>query len=83
MNGFTRFSFPPRWHYDVLRGLDYFRRQAASHDKRLQDAIALVEKTRPTNGRWALRNRHKGKEFFQLKRSASQADGIRYARCAS
>src|SRR5262249_48734333 len=22
---FLRFSFPPRWHYDVLRGLDYFQ----------------------------------------------------------
>ena len=21
----TRFSFPPQWHYDVLRGLEYFR----------------------------------------------------------
>jgi hypothetical protein len=22
---FTRFSFPPRWHYDILRALDYFQ----------------------------------------------------------
>ena len=25
----TRFSFPPRWHYDALRGLDYFREGGA------------------------------------------------------
>ncbi len=23
--GYLQFSFPPRWHYDVLRGLEYFR----------------------------------------------------------
>jgi hypothetical protein len=39
---FTRFAFPPRWRYDALRGLDYFREAGAARDRRLQDAIALV-----------------------------------------
>jgi hypothetical protein len=39
---FTRLHFPPRWHYDVLRGLDYFRAANAPRDARLADAIELV-----------------------------------------
>ncbi|HLU83033.1 MAG TPA: hypothetical protein VKZ43_06490, partial [Trueperaceae bacterium] len=47
----TRFSFPPRWHYDVLRGLDYFRKVGGSPDTRLADAIDLVEGKRQADGR--------------------------------
>ena len=64
---FTRFSFPPRWHYDVLRGLDYFRDSGAQRDERLTDAIALVERHRRPDGRWLLQNRHPGKTFFELE----------------
>jgi hypothetical protein len=39
---FTMFSFPTRWYYDVLRGLDYFRSTGAGPDNRCQEAIALV-----------------------------------------
>jgi hypothetical protein len=65
---FTRFSFPPRWHYDVLRGLDYFREANASRDGRLSDAIRLVEQRRRPDGRWILQNRYPGKTFFELER---------------
>ena len=65
---FTKFSFPPRWHWDVLRGLDYFRRVNAPRDKRLQDAIDLLLSKRCADGRWKLENHHKGKEFFKLEK---------------
>jgi hypothetical protein len=64
---FTRFSFPPRWHYDALRGLDYFREAGAARDRRLQDAIALVVNRRRPDGRWALQNRYPGKTFFEME----------------
>jgi hypothetical protein len=51
---FLEFAFPPRYHYDVLRILDYLR--AAGHDRadpRLRDAIQIVESKRP-DGRWLL-----------------------------
>ena len=63
----TRFAFPPRWHYDVLRGLDYFRDCQAPCDPRLEDAIGLVEQRRAADGRWPLQNRHAGKTFFELE----------------
>ena len=63
----TRFSFPPRWHYDVLRGLDYFRECGARCDTRLEEAIMLVKVRRRDDGRWLLQNRHPGRTFFELE----------------
>jgi hypothetical protein len=48
----TRFSFPPGYHYDVLRGLDYLRSAGAEPDGRIAEAIELVEKNRRSDGRW-------------------------------
>jgi len=56
----TRFSFPTWWHYDVLRGLDYLRRAGANPDKRVDEAIALVEAKRGRDGRWLLDHQHPG-----------------------
>lgn len=64
---FTRFSFPPRWHHDVLRTLDYFRASDALYDDRLDDPIALVLKKRGGDGRWLLQNRHPGTTFFEIE----------------
>jgi hypothetical protein len=63
----TRFSWPPRWHYDVLRGLDYFRDAGASLDPRLEDALALLERRRDRSRRWPLQNEHPGKTFFPME----------------
>ncbi|MFI5054379.1 MAG: hypothetical protein ACHQDE_08455 [Acidimicrobiia bacterium] len=64
---FKRFSFPPRWHYDVLRGLDYFRAVDAPRDRRLAEAMEVVRTRRRPDGRWPLENRHKGKTHFELE----------------
>src|SRR5207249_2081 len=58
---FTRFSFPPRWHYDILRALDYFQAVHAPCDQRLAEAIEIVQSTQRRDGRWPLQNRWKGK----------------------
>lgn len=63
----TRFAFPPRWHYDVLRALDYFREAGAPADGRLRDAIEIVERRRLPDGRWVLQNRYPGKTFFEME----------------
>jgi len=65
---FTRFAFPPRWHYDVLRALDYFQAVNAPRDQRLAEAIEIVQSTRRDDGRWSLQNRWKGKTYFELER---------------
>jgi hypothetical protein len=53
-----RFSFPPFWHYDVLRGLDYLRDAGIKPDNRVSDAIETVIKRRHQNGRWPLNLLH-------------------------
>jgi hypothetical protein len=54
----TRFAFPPLWHYDVLRGLDYLRAAGARPDARVEEAVAIVRDRRQDNGRWRLDVRH-------------------------
>lgn len=54
----TQFSFPYRWHYDVLRGLDYMRAAGVEPDERTAEAVELVERHRGEDGRWPLQNPH-------------------------
>jgi hypothetical protein len=51
---FLEFAFPPRYHYDVLRALDYFRSAGLPPDARVADAVRLVESRRQPDGRWPL-----------------------------
>jgi hypothetical protein len=68
---FSRLSFPPRWHYDILRALDYFRAVDAPRDARLAEAVEVVRRKMRPDGRWLLENTHKGRSFFELERSGT------------
>jgi hypothetical protein len=65
---FLRFTFPPRWHYDVLRALDYFQTVGATYDPRLEDAIGLVYDSQGVDGRWLLPRGYSGRTYFELER---------------
>jgi hypothetical protein len=65
---FMRFSFPPRWHYDILRALDYFQAVNAPRDQRLAEAIDIVRQGQRDDGLWLLQNTYKGKTYFELER---------------
>jgi hypothetical protein len=65
---FTKFSFPPRWHYDILRALDYFQTVNATRDERLAEAIEIVRCARDDDGRWPLQNIYKGKTYFEMEK---------------
>jgi len=64
-----QFSFPTRWHYDVLRALDYFRTAGGAPDARLDEAIELVRSKRQPDGTWLLENTHPGRIHFALEDS--------------
>jgi hypothetical protein len=64
-----RFVFPPRWHYDVLRALDYFQECRAPRDDRLADAIALVRGRRRPDGRWRLPAGYPGRRHFEMEKA--------------
>ena len=55
----TQFAFPPLWHYDVLRALDYLRAAGVPPDPGVEDAIAVVTERRQADGRWLLDVRHR------------------------
>lgn len=62
----TLLSHPPRWHYDVLRALEYFR-AADVRDPRLTEALALLRSKRQSDGTWLLEHTHPGAVHQQLE----------------
>jgi hypothetical protein len=66
-NRWLRFTYPTFWHYDVLRGLDYFRSAAMKPDPRLDEAIEIVLKRRHQNGRWPLNLLHPEKIPLEME----------------
>jgi hypothetical protein len=53
-SAFMDLAFPPRYHYDILRALDYFRSAGAPPDPRTAEAIKIIESKRQPDGRWLL-----------------------------
>jgi hypothetical protein len=75
---FLELAFPPRYHYDILRALDYFR-AASIHasakpktDPRLTEAIQLIENKRQPDGRWLLENSYTESLALPLTESIGQ-----------
>ncbi len=67
---FLYFLHPNRWHYDVLRALDYFRFSAiltgADPDPRLGEAIDHVRSRRLEDGTWPLDWSPTGRVWFEV-----------------
>jgi hypothetical protein len=66
---FAMLSYPHRWHYTVLRGLDYFARIGAARDERVGDAIALLRSRRRVDGTWPVQHKFSGKVFFDMEKT--------------
>lgn len=62
-----QFSFPTQWHYDVLRGLDYFRAVGGTPDPRLAQAAQVVRSKQQPDGTWLAENAHAGLIHFELE----------------
>jgi hypothetical protein len=67
---FLRFAHPNRWHYDVLRALDYFRSSGISTgttpDPRLAEGIGHLRSKQLDDGRWALDWAPPGRVWFDV-----------------
>jgi hypothetical protein len=62
-------TYPTRWMYDVLRGLDHFRAAAVAGqepDPRLGEAIEVLRAKQLPDGRWAMDWRPGGRVWFHL-----------------
>jgi hypothetical protein len=64
---FTRFPFPPQWHFDIVRGLEHFRVVGAARDERLSDAIEAVRRARRPDGTWPMYQSYPGRQWFQME----------------
>ncbi len=62
---FAMLSYPVRWFYDVLRGIDYFR-VADIRDPRLADAVEVLRAKQRSDGRFVYENRHEGPVLFDM-----------------
>ena len=69
---FLTFAFPPRYHYDVLRALDYFRAAGARPDARMDEAVHVVRSRRQPDGRWLLDRSHDEALAFALGESVGE-----------
>lgn len=65
--GWLKFAYPPRWHYDVLRALEYFRSAGDPPDPRVAEAVQLLRSKRQPGGTWLLENTHPGLTHFELE----------------
>ena len=63
----TRFPFPPRWFYDILRALDYFQMVNADLDDRFIDAIELLQKKRNKDHTWNQYRGPSGRIYFNFE----------------
>jgi len=62
---FAMVSYPVRWYYDVLRGLDHFR-LADRRDPRLAPAVELLRAKRREDGRWVRELHHEGPQLIEV-----------------
>jgi hypothetical protein len=51
---FLELAFPSRYHYDILRALDYFRDARLEPEARVMEAVHIIEDKRRDDGRWLL-----------------------------
>lgn len=63
----TRYPFPPRWKYDILRALDYFQAANANPDDRMKDAIDLLKSKQNKQEQWPAYRGPSGRVFFDLE----------------
>jgi hypothetical protein len=69
---FLELAFPPRYHYDILRALDYFRAAGRQTDPRMTEAVQLIERKRQPDGRWLLDNSYTESLALPLTESIGQ-----------
>lgn len=66
---FLKFCYPPRWYYDVLKAMDYFRMAGIKYDIRMDDAISVILSKQTKDGLWKLASGHPGKTHFVMEQA--------------
>jgi hypothetical protein len=69
---FLKFAFPPRYHYDVLRALDYLRDTGLEAEPRIGEALHIIESRQQPDGRWLLDCAHDEALAFPFAESVGE-----------
>jgi hypothetical protein len=69
---FLKFAYPPRYHYDILRALDYFRDAGVEPDTRMNAALRVLEEGQQPDGRWLLDATYDESLAFPLNESVGE-----------
>jgi len=69
---FLELAYPPTYHYDILRALDYLRAAEVQPDSRISEAIHLIESQRQPDGRWRLDRAYDEALALQFDESAGE-----------
>lgn len=70
---FTRFSFPPRWFFDVMKAMDQFQMHDVPYDSGFHDALTLICKKQKKSGKWTVQNKHAGREHFEMEKTGQES----------
>jgi hypothetical protein len=73
--GWTKFGFPLMYQNDVLELLGIFARLGLK-DRRLDEAVALVERKRTSDGRWLLESTFNGRFWTNIERKGQPSKWI-------
>jgi hypothetical protein len=65
---FLMLRFPARWHYNILRALDYFQDAGVAWDERMRPACEVLLKKRRADGRWPLQANYTGALHFEMEK---------------
>ncbi len=66
---FLKMPYPSRWKYDILRALDYFQYAGSKWDKRMENAITVVQEKRNKYGTWNMQAAHPGQVHFVMEKA--------------
>lgn len=73
----TRFAYPFRWFYSVLRAADHVRAAAIwdqkPPDRRLAEAIEVIRDAAQPDGTWQQERRHPGRVWFEIDVPAGES----------
>ncbi len=57
---FTQLHYPPRWHFDILRGLDAMVDAGLPYDPRMDDALDVLRSRQRADGTWPCHGSYAG-----------------------
>lgn len=66
---FLRLHYPGRWHYNILRAMDYFQLAKVKYDRRMDEAVRVITDKRNNEGKWPLAAKYPGQTHFEMEQS--------------